>query len=572
MRTIGRGKVVQHTLLLTTVFALVAGMTVIDQQLDERYTTTAISAQEGNFRFEGLKPSTTAEIRRMTEVKRPPDQKREGPDVDQWVREHELRVISNGISLYEREFLNRDRDGLWAGTDQVPLQRRQVPGVLPSYPSSRRILAVSDSFGAAYGLGDPSHAWTRRLEQLLNDDTYTGAYQVDVIAEGNRNIYSFAAWLESGVVGELNPDAIVVSLHVNDVIPHGYEIGTCDARNNELVPGGCGLGSAPSLRKYVECRDGEGGFISTWLHRFVRPIYSNLARWGLERHCTVERIENEGDVSAKTLEAASNPARNPYLAEFKAAAQRIIEAADGRPVYLLPLIDSPPSHKHIRSYSEILKQQGFRVIEDLREAMELVTLHPTHESDKLWASPVDSHFNSQLTTALATGAARRILDDLPPIPKAGPQTNQSPAMLSGYLPITATVSSIGPGNVLFGVGNLRGIDVLSETIDLVPCAEMGRPHARITLNQYKLSGKRVRVTLESAGSSLTLAYGGLNSDGTERRGSFKSFDTENPRVIGVEAAASTIYVGTSSDGCPADVRWAMAPFLIRIDELPDRRE
>jgi hypothetical protein len=563
---------VHCALLLVTTITLIAGLYIIDQQLDGRYATSAITAQNGKTRFNTLQNLTASEIIGMTDTVNPPDQKREGPPVDQWVREQNHLNMSNTYRLYELDYINRDVTGLWAGTDQVPLQRRQVPGASPANPGSRRILAVSDSFGAAMGLSDPMHAWTRRLEQLLNDSTYTGAYQVDVIAEGNRNIYSFAAWLESGVVGELNPDAIVVSLHVNDVIPHGYELGTCDAHDNELVPGGCGVGSSPSLRKYVECRDGEGGFISAWLHRFVRPIYSNLARWGLERHCTVERIERESDIRAKTFEAASDPAKNPYLAEFKAAAQRIIKAADGRPVYLLPLIDSPPSHKHIRSYSEILKRQGFSVIEDLREALELVTLHPTYESRELWANPVDSHFNSQLTTALATGAARRILDDLPPIPKAGPQTNHSPAMLSGYLPITATVSSIGPGNALFGVGNLRGIDVLSETIDLVPCAEIGRPHARITLNQYKLNGKRVRVTLESAGSSLAIAYGGLNSDGTERRGSFKSFDTEKPLVIGVEAAASTIYVGTSSDGCPADVRWTMAPFLIRIDELPDRRE
>jgi hypothetical protein len=145
-------------------------------------------------------------------------------------------------------------------------------------------------------------------------------------------------------------------------------------------------------------------------------------------------------------------------------------------------------------------------------------------------------------------------------------------MLSGYLPITATVSSIGPGNALFGVGNLRGIDVLSETIDLVPCAEIGRPHARITLNQYKLNGKRVRVTLVTAGSSMAIAYGGLNSDGAERRGSFRRFDATNPLVIDVGVGASTIYVGTFTEGCPVDKRWTMAPFLIRIDELPERRE
>jgi hypothetical protein len=567
MRTIGRGKVVRHTLLLITVFALVAGMTVIDQQLDEHYTTAVISAQVRNFSFDSLKPSTTAEIRRMTEVKRPPDQKRDGPDVDQWVREHELSVVSNRFSLYEREFLNRDREGIWAGTDQVPLQRRQVPGVLPSYPSSRRILAVSDSFGAAMGLSDPMHAWTRRLEQLLNDSTYTGAYQVDVIAEGHRNIYSFAAWLESGVVGELNPDAIVVSLHVNDVIPHGYELGTCDAHDNELVPGGCGVGSTPSLRKYIECRDGEGGFISAWLHRFVRPIYRNLARWGLERHCTIERIESKQEVTALSRAVINDPSKNPHLDEFKSAARRIIAAAGKRPVFLLPLGGDPAQYRALTAYSNLLEVEGFDVVEDLQEAQDLVEQHPTNESQDLWANPVDAHYNSRLTSALAKAAAIQIINEI------APQSQQNtagvpPAMLSGYLPAAATIEPYGPRALYFGVGALFEQRLREDTTDPLPCAAAGRPHSRISLSRYALEGKQVKVTLVAAGERLTIAIGGLNADGAERRGSFEQFSTKTPTVFEVGESSSTLFIGKGRDGCPEDIAWNMRPFLISIEELP----
>jgi hypothetical protein len=368
-------------------------------------------------------------------------------------------------------------------------------------------------------------------------------------------------------VGELNPDAIVVSLHVNDVIPHGYELGTCDAHDNELVPGGCGVGSTPSLRKYIECRDGEGGFISAWLHRFVRPIYRNLARWGLERHCTIERIESKQEVTALSRAVINDPSKNPHLDEFKSAARRIIAAAGKRPVFLLPLGGDPAQYRALTAYSNLLEVEGFDVVEDLQEAQDLVEQHPTNESQDLWANPVDAHYNSRLTSALAKAAAIQIINEI------APQSQQNtagvpPAMLSGYLPAAATIEPYGPRALYFGVGALFEQRLREDTTDPLPCAAAGRPHSRISLSRYALEGKQVKVTLVAAGERLTIAIGGLNADGAERRGSFEQFSTKTPTVFEVGESSSTLFIGKGRDGCPEDIAWNMRPFLISIEELP----
>jgi hypothetical protein len=74
--------------------------------------------------------------------------------------------------------------------------------------------------------------------------------------------------------------------------------------------------------------------------------------------------------------------------------------------------------------------------------------------------------------------------------------------------------------------------------------------------------------LVAAGERLTIAIGGLNADGAERRGSFEQFSTKTPTVFEVGESSSTLFIGKGRDGCPEDIAWNMRPFLISIEELP----
>jgi hypothetical protein len=262
-----------------------------------------------------------------------------------------------------------------------------------------------------------------------------------------------------------------------------------------------------------------------------------------------------------------DPSKNPYLDEFKSAARRIIAAAGKRPVFLLPLGGDPAQYRALTAYSNLLEVEGFDVIEDLQEALDLVEQHPTNESQDLWANPVDSHYNSRLTSALAKAAANQIINEIAPHGQQNTAMVPS-AMLSGYLPAAATIEPYGPRALYFGVGALFEQRLRRDTTDPLPCAAAGRPHSRISLSRYALEGKQVKVTLVAAGEPLTIAIGGLNADGAERRESFRQFSTKAPTVFEVGESSSTLFIGKGRDGCPEDIAWNMRPFLISIEELP----
>lgn len=485
-----------------------------------------------------------------------------------WDREQRVLTRQNQLRQYGEEFAARPLEGRWLGNDMTPVIQRQVPGSEPGLSGTRRILAVSDSFGAASGLSDTDHTWPRRLEYLLNAWTYGGAYQVDVIADHGRNIYSFATWLESGVVESSDPDAIVVSLYFNDTIPNGYEIGTCDGTNKDLVPNGCQSLGGSSLRDYVMCLDGDNGLLSMALHRVLRPQFPSLARWALERHCSVDRMEKTGgEEELRIQEASRDPSQNPFLDRFKEAATRIADAAAGRPVYVLPLMGVESDMEMYKGYKMLLEQAGLRVIYDLDEVKELVTAHPMSKSNYLWANPVDRHFGSVLTTAHAAAAARALFLAIPPKNREGTPATQPTVLATNYLPFNATLEHTSSRVALFGVGDLKSYPGLDRVKDLTPCAATGRPHARLVLNQAHLKGRQVRVTLLASKEPVAVALGGLGTENQETRSDYKAIKPNDTIEFTVKQDQTTIFIGAGRSGCPVTDSWVITPFLVRVEAI-----
>jgi hypothetical protein len=485
-----------------------------------------------------------------------------------WDREQQVLNHQNLLRQYGEEFATRPLEGRWLGNDMTPVIQRQVPGSEPGLKGTRRILAVSDSFGAASGLSDTDHTWPRRLEYLLNANTYPGAYEVDVIAANAANILSFATWLESGVVRSSDPDAIVVSLFINDTLPTGYELGTCDATNRDIIPNGCEMLGGSSLRDYVMCLEGDNGLLSMALHQVLQPRLPSLARWALERHCSVDRIEKTGgEEELRIQEASYDPSQNPFLDKFKVAATRIADAAAGRPVYVLPMTGTSRDREVYERYAILLEQAGLRVITHMDEVHDLIETYQMAKSNYLWANPVDRHFGSVLTTAHATAATRAVFLAVPPKKREVAPVAQQTVLATNYLPFNATLEHTSPRVALFGVGDLKSYDDLGRVKDLTPCAAGGRPHARLVLNQAYLKGRQVRVTLLASKEPVAVALGGLGTENQETRSDYKAIKPNDTVEFTVKQDQTTIFIGAGRSGCPVTDSWVIAPFLVRVEAI-----
>lgn len=115
----------------------------------------------------------------------------------------------------------------------IGANREQVAGDVHRNPDRIRIMVLGDSYTAGVGNADLDARWPKQLEDVLNERTREGAFEVVSMATGGASTMTQAVWLEMATRGPLDAlrlregeearyrppyDAVVVGYVVNDPV------------------------------------------------------------------------------------------------------------------------------------------------------------------------------------------------------------------------------------------------------------------------------------------------------------------------------------------------------------------
>jgi hypothetical protein len=200
-----------------------------------------------------------------------------------------------------------------------------------------------------------------------------------------------------------------------------------------------------------------------------------------------------------------------------------------------------------------------------------------HDSRELVVNPADTHPNALLTSAYAVDAAQAIVEQFTErIAAMKPVPADKAPIVSNYLPTSMSPEPAGDRSFSFlfdpesasrlAQGVKATVNGNSFPRQLVPCARMGRPHARIMLDRSLPAGSIVQVRLRSP-SSLVILPVGTAADGTQIKGRPVVLAGDGSTEVSLGNGVGGFLLGTTKSGCPADGEISLPPFRLSIDLL-----
>jgi hypothetical protein len=494
--------------------------------------------------------------------------------------------------MRENRLIERTNMNISQRFSVAPYLGDPVPSPERGITEAKRLLTVSDSFGAGWGLSDLQQTWPYRLESLLNDGTHRDAYRISRIAMGGRSMISYSKWLTRETIEAYDPDLVIISFFVNDsLITDWEEVGQgekslCESkpveekRTGQQESGTCDQRLGYVMQTYAACIEGNVGVQGAMVRTLLKPWFPAVTNWLLNRYCDINSRASQAGQPSR-LDITTNPALNPNLPEFVRAAESIVSNAGTVPVLVVPILggEGSSSYQDLAKYLDILRDTGMEVLDrqDMAAVDELLRSTPF---DELKANLTDHHHGSRLTTETARAALKRVMELAPAPPATMTQSVGGSQVLDGFLPYAMVVEDQGMGRARVGLRSPKSIGESwigsqvtirngSVVTDTAPCAAVGRVHARLTINDYAARAKKVNITLRATQKPLSWTTTGHDENRQERFGVFTGLGENQTYSFDYSELRSGIVVAVQEAGCAQDRAWEMPMFILDI-ELVDQ--
>ena len=417
-----------------------------------------------------------------------------------------------------------------------------------------RVLAISDSFGAGYGLMSIDDTWAKELETQLNE--IEDKYEVIVLAQGGAGYNEYLKWVKEGYVEAIDPDIVLVSFFRNDFnLLHDF------GNDNKVETQ---LGVDEEFVFYLRCFEKEDDFFGRVLKKFNHAL-PNLYRYYKFRNCgeSISSLNRKGMVN-----------HNDVLSSYKEI-DRLIKV----PTFLYQIESSLQLDT---AYAETLKsinENGFNflvnsnsnVLVNNNDCLNAYSIN-FKTCKEFQADTFDWHFNRFYSKSFIESnivEIKKSIDRYVGRDFASRERkvieNKSEAVIVDFLPNTLFVSNVDKKRATVGFfkGKRYGYGRSSENF----CVPFDRRGVILNFNKYLTEGREVKISSEFQRGGLGLVARGYDSQGRVVFGEVTELKAGSPvTFIGSESVRGVVVVSNNKD-CGSRSTEIKDEFLLQVEIL-----
>jgi hypothetical protein len=432
-----------------------------------------------------------------------------------WRAENEYIVISGALR-----------------TTLGPELREQVPTGPVRSNDPIRLLVIGDSSTYGHGIADLDVRWFARLQTELDLRVGPDVFIVEVLAKAASSTLRHAEWVTAERVADLDPDLLILGFNVNDPVPWGDEQLLCHQQP-------CAPIVFEQTREYNNCA-ALGGDL----------YYSTEARQARDACFDAMRRDPRLGGLPTFAQLQDSPESGPYWELFTTALTTMRASAGNRPFLVVPVLGPGETLERGGAVRRELASRGYQIIDAPRSETAAASGEPDAQVDRF-----DSHPGPVVTFALARDVADAILANVPAERLFRAVAGHAPRerlLVSNYLPAAMRLEPGPEATVVlrYDAGD-EPRDQLIAALErpmarYSPCAELGRPYARIMFDPRTAAGTNVAVDLLGGASAADVYAVGydelgrrlLTSAGMLRTGAALQLRT-GPELTGILIAPTT---------------------------------
>ena len=417
-----------------------------------------------------------------------------------------------------------------------------------------RVLAISDSFGAGYGLMSIDDTWAKELETQLNE--IEDKYEVIVLAQGGAGYNEYLKWIKEGYVEAIDPDIVLVSFFRNDFnLLHDFGI------DNKIETQ---LGVDEEFVFYLRCFEKEDDFFGRVLKKFNQAL-PNLYRYYKFRNCgeSVSSLNRKGmvnhnDVVSSYKEIGSLIKVPTYLYQIESSLQLDTAYAE-----TLKSINENGLNFLVNSNSNVLVNNN--------DCLNAYSIN-FKTCKEFKANAFDTHFNRFYSKSFIESNIveikkridRNVGRDFASRERKVIE-NKSEAVIVDFLPNTLFVSNFDNKRATVGFfkGESYGYGRSSENF----CVPFDRRGVILNFNKYLTEGREVKISSEFQRGGLGLVARGYDSQGRVVFGEAIELKAGSPVTFtGSESVRGVVVVSNNKD-CGSRSTEIEDEFLLQVEIL-----
>lgn len=434
---------------------------------------------------------------------------------------------------------------------------------------TKKIVVVGDSFVWGQSAEDLSMRWPQVMERMLNSKATNMRFEVTSLGRGASSTMKESEWFTPERLQRLQPDAVIVGFVDNDYMPTYTEKGLCEELGTCSDDGYAPASDCGPRCDLAACLLGERS-PTGWVLRTLNPWFPNVTRALLLRHCDPDRINARLGL-LKESSVLGNPEQSDVWPRFTAAVNRISDNTPGVAKFVNVTRTRPFPKGSVAPGEDVFREAGFKIIDTSKQ---YEALADPEGGELVWnINPADPHPSSLITYAYAADATAALLNHFGAIVGERTQTAGNAPLVNNYLPTALQVVENSSSSSRVRHANSREYDYLGVLATVngsgtplmtVPCAAMGRPHARVMLDPLLGPTTKVVLRMNTSEAPVVIHPVGYLADGTPVQGESFVLTAGSQRSVSLDGVLTGFLIGGIDSGCGLDKEIRLKKFDLSI--------